>query len=87
MSNDNIVTVDGDFTCFLCPHCGIAIAVLTKEINCGVFRCGVVKATQQPIPPHAPKKDCDHLVANNLVTGCAKPFELVGNKVQICGYK
>ena len=31
----------------------------------------------QQVPPHAPQKICDDLVARGLIWGCGKPFKLV----------
>ena len=49
----------------------------------------------QPIPPHAPKEECDRLVAENQIVGCGKPFRVEdltdasGNRILIaieCDY-
>jgi hypothetical protein len=41
----------------------------------------------EPIPPHSTKEECDSLVENKLVYGCAKPFQiLVTGEVVICEY-
>jgi hypothetical protein len=71
---------------FACPHCKVLLAVEEKEINCGVFRCGVVKQTNQQVPPHTPKPVCDALAAQNLIWGCGKPFKFDGECVAVCGY-
>lgn len=46
------------------------------ELNCRIFRHGVYLATGEPIPPHAPKEECDRLVAENQIAGCGKPFRV-----------
>jgi hypothetical protein len=57
-----------------CPHCGIAVEVV--ELNCRIFRCGILKATFTQISPHLPKEECDTLVEHNLIYGCGKPFRI-----------
>ena len=59
-----------------CPNCGITIEVL--EINCKIFRCGVIKTTMEQIPPHSSKEDCDKFVMDDLIYGCSKPFYFDG---------
>ena len=61
----------------LCPHCNDPIII--QEINCGIFRHAVLKANNQQINPHAPKKDCDNYINNNLIYGCGKPFKIIKN--------
>jgi hypothetical protein len=50
---------------------------MIQEINCGIFRHGILKENNQQIDQHAPKRECDRLVKNNLIIGCGKPFKLV----------
>jgi len=75
-----------------------------KELNCRIFRHGVMRDAYErlgvmvQIPPHSPKRYCDHLAANNLIIGCGKPYKVVdvvvedgaGGKVEqravVCGY-
>ena len=33
-----------------CPHCDTTIEII--ELNCRIFRCGVLKSTGQQIDPH-----------------------------------
>ena len=65
-----------------CPNCGIMIEIL--EINCAIFRCGVVKATGMQIDPHLPKTECEKL--GDTIYGCAKPFRLLDGKLVVCDY-
>ena len=65
-----------------CPSCGVLIEIL--EVNCAIFRCGVVKATGEQINPHLPKAECDAL--GDTIWGCAKPMRLVDGKLIICDY-
>ena len=63
-----------------CPTCGVLIEIL--EVNCAIFRCGVVKATGEQIPPHASKEEIEKLE----IWGCGKPMRLVDGKLVICPY-
>jgi hypothetical protein len=42
------------------------------------------------IPPHENKINCDKLVADDMVYGCAKPFQIIKKDdiyvVEICDY-
>jgi len=72
-----------------CPHCGNQ--VLIEQINCAIFRHGVLKSNGEQIPPHLSKADCDRLIETNQIYGCGKPFKLVqdlsGNWIGIiCDY-
>ena len=78
-----------DYPIIQCPHCGNQ--VLIEQINCAIFRHGILKSNGEQIPPHASKADCDRLVETNQVYGCAKPFKLIkdlsGNWIgEICDY-
>ncbi len=76
---------------FVCPHCSDAIVVLRNEVNCRIFRHGVMKSDYKQVDPHAPKDVCDRLVAEGLIFGCGRPFRLVpdgndGFTIEICDY-
>jgi hypothetical protein len=74
---------------FECPHCNIIIQVLKSETACCIFRHAVYKNTYQQIGPHTRKDECDRLVLNNEVIGCAKPFKFYKSTnpyVEDCGY-
>ena len=58
----------------LCPHCKDYI--LIQELNCGIFRHGVVKTTGEQIPSHASKEVCEAYIQQDLIYGCGKPFEI-----------
>lgn len=58
-----------------CPHCGGQIEIV--EINCAIFRHAYFKKNMEQIPPHAPKEECDELVAQGKIFGCGGPFRLV----------
>ena len=75
-----ILTIDGQpFYEFTCPHCTGVILVHQNELNCRIFRHGEYITTNQPIPPHLPKEECDRLAENNLIRGCGKPFRVEGD--------
>jgi hypothetical protein len=79
--------------CVICPHCNETI--LIQKIQCGIFRHGVIKKTNKPIPPHTNKKKCDKLIMKREIYGCGKPFsiQIIENEneeptidVKICDY-
>jgi hypothetical protein len=72
-----------------CPHCNESI--LIEQLNCKIFRHGILKSNNTQINPHANKKECDYYINNNLIYGCGKPFKIVENennelKPVICEY-
>ena len=90
MTKEILYVPDDNTYVFECPHCECYVQVLRNEINCQIFRHGIIKDTKQGIPPHAPKELCDYLLANSLIDGCGKPFRLsfkdnVGY-VEVCDY-
>ena len=90
MSNNILNYVNNEDTYFFdCPHCGGTVIVMRNQVNCKIFRHGIHKITNQQINPHASKVECDKLINDDLVFGCAKPFRLVmGQKpyAEICDY-
>lgn len=76
----------------ICPNCNEPVII--QRINCGIFRHGVIKQTNKPIPPHLSKVLCDELIKKNLIFGCGKPFQIIQNKneneesmdVSVCDY-
>ena len=81
-----------DYYIFKCPHCDDYIQVLKGQLNCKIFRHGVMKDTLRQVNPHLPKKNCDDLISRELVYGCCKPFRVIddgkGNilDIQVCNY-
>lgn len=81
---------------FQCPHCQGDVIIAKSEINCGIFRHAIYKSSGQQIPPHAPKEECDRLITQNEIFGCARPFQIIKNnnetsqseswQIQICEY-
>jgi len=57
-----------------CPHCNTTIEII--ELNCRIFRCGILKSTGQQIDPHLSKEHCDRLVERDEIYGCGKPFKV-----------
>jgi len=68
----------------VCPHCKEYI--LIQELNCGIFRHGVVKTTGEQIPSHASKEECEAYLKDNLIYGCGKPFEIRNQDIRRCDY-
>lgn len=66
------------FVC--CPHCNNLILIYKNEINCSIFRHGVMKADLKQMDPHLSKSECDRLAKEGLIIGCGKPFKLVIDK-------
>lgn len=66
--------------CVYCPHCEQLILIYKNEINCAIFRHGVMKTNLKQIEPHLPKPICDKLAKEGLIYGCGKPFKLVLNR-------
>jgi hypothetical protein len=73
---------------FECPHCEMLCQVLEADVKCRIFRHAVYKRDMTFVHPHAPKEVCDALVADGLVWGCGKPFQMEGYDYKIvkCGY-
>ena len=71
-----------------CPNCDEYIII--EQINCAIFRHGVLKNNLVQINPHLSKNECEELVKNNLIYGCGKPFRLILNNNEwigiICDY-
>jgi len=65
-----------------CPHCQQKIWI--EEINCGIFRCGVLKENGEQIPSHATKEECEAYIKRGIY-GCGKPFQIKEN-VSKCDY-
>lgn len=82
----NTIIFNNNIYQFNCPHCNITIEVQKNQINCQIFRCGVLKSNGNQIGPHTCKAQCDLLKQQDKIWGCGKPFKFDGNKVQICDY-
>ena len=67
-----------------CPNCGMPIEVV--ELNCSIFRCGIMKDTFEQIPPHSRKEECDRLKKEDLIYGCGCPFQVVNGIAEDCDY-
>ena len=71
-------------TLFLnCPYCGGMLEIL--EVNCGIFRHAFFKDGTQ-LDPHASKEECERVIRENLVYGCAKPFKIIDGIAVKCEY-
>jgi len=58
-----------------CPHCEEYIII--EQINCAIFRHGVLKSNLSQINPHLSKLQCDKLKKFDLIYGCGKPFKII----------
>lgn len=67
-----------------CPHCFEPIEIL--ELNCRIFRHAIYKHNYQQIDPHMSQKDCEDLIKQGVVYGCAKPFQILDEKAEKCDY-
>jgi hypothetical protein len=80
-NNDNNIYLN-------CPTCGIQIYI--EEINCGIFKCGILKSNFNQINPHMSKAECMNLVKNNLIYGCGSSFKIINNNnkyyLELCSY-
>ena len=65
MNNKNIVVT--------CPHCNLF--VLIEAVNCAIFRHGVIIKSNQQIPPHSSKDECEKYIKDGI-NGCGKPFKI-----------
>ena len=61
-----------------CPYCNDSI--LIEQLNCCIFRHGVLKSNGKQINPHATKELCEFYVKNKLINGCGKPFIIQFNE-------
>ncbi len=80
-----------EFLNLYCPHCFQEIIVKKTELNCKIFRHGVLKDTFQQINPHASKQECDTLAEQGKIYGCGKPFRIIESTagvfdIEICDY-
>jgi hypothetical protein len=71
---------------FQCPHCLDFFVIAENELNCRIVRHAVWKDTLEPIPPHSTQEECERVVRENLVFGCAKPVQINGTTPLPCGY-
>ena len=75
---------------FRCCWCDKYFVVAYPDFNCRIVRCGVFKETYVQIPQHLSEEECDRLVENQLIIGCARPLRIVGEPpsavVEKCDY-
>jgi len=75
--------------CLFCPHC--KELVLIEQLNCCIFRHGILIESGKQIDPHASKELCDYYIEKNKIYGCGKPFQIIKNEnneliAVICDY-
>jgi len=83
--------IDRGFYIFPCPHCQALVMVHHKEINCAIFRHAVFRRNMKPINPHSSEAQCYAYLAQGLIYGCAKPYQMYQNaegnwQVRKCQY-
>jgi hypothetical protein len=59
----------------VCPHCNEFIII--EELNCKIFRHGVLIIDGTQIDPHCSKEMCDYYISSKLIYGCSKPFQVI----------
>lgn len=57
-----------------CPHCKSPVEIV--QLNCRIFRHGILRSNGTQIGPHSSKELCDFYVANDKIYGCGKPFKI-----------
>ena len=77
---DNNKLDEPNYLVYHCPYedCKLLSIVYTNIINCGIFRCGYNKLTNQQILQHLPQIECDKLRNNPDIIGCTRPYQLNG---------
>ena len=88
MSNSRKVELIDDYYYFNCPYCLMVIQVEKDQLNCKIFRCGIMKDTFTQIYQHTTKFECDRLAENGLIYGCGKPFKFIFDNMTVeeCNY-
>tara|TARA_Y100000389_G_scaffold82793_1_gene79395 strand:+ start:2418 stop:2696 length:279 start_codon:yes stop_codon:yes gene_type:complete len=75
---------------FECPQCDCPIQVSYDQLNCKIFRHGVMKSTMIQINPHLPEDECNRLREEGLIFGCGRPFQIVKDEEKlyaiVCDY-
>ena len=72
-----------------CPHCNEIVII--QELNCGIFRHGIMKSTHIQMDPHLNETMCVYLKTHDLIYGCGKPFQIIKKEdnvieIKICDY-
>ena len=57
-----------------CPHCDLFMVI--EQLNCRIFRHGILRSNGKQINPHSSKEMCDYYIANERIYGCGQPFRL-----------
>ena len=70
------ISLTPNFYEFKCYSCNLTIIVQHDQLNCRIFRCGIIKSNGVPISPHSSKQVCEYLRNNNLIWGCGSPFKI-----------
>lgn len=82
----------------VCPHCKHLVLTTKKDIRCSIYRHAIFKNNYRQISPHTGENECNELLREKRIIGCAKPFKIVyvpddthndeskKYKAEICGY-
>lgn len=73
----------------ICPTC--AEPIIIEQLNCRIFRHGVLIENGIQIDPHSNFELCLYYIENKKIYGCGKPFQIVTNEAGecvavLCGY-
>ena len=61
-----------------CPNCDDLIII--EELNCSIFRHGVIIESNEQIDQHSTKELCEYYIKNKLIYGCGKPYKIIINE-------
>jgi len=61
---------------YMCPHCSLLLEVQQNDLNCCIFRHGVIKG-QGPVNPHASQQEIQRLKQTGKLIGCGGPHRLI----------
>jgi len=85
-----MIIENNEYLVFPCPNCQELTIVYKIDICCAIFRHGCFKDTYFNINPHLSQVMCQHLIKNELIYGCSKPFQILEDnghfEVNKCDY-
>lgn len=70
----------------VCPHCNGLFII--EQLNCCIFRHGILKSTNKQMNPHLSEVECKKLIESNEIYGCGKPllYNKTTKKTEVCSY-
>ena len=57
-----------------CPNCKTYFVITKNDLNCGIFRCAILKHNQKQVNPHATMEVMETLLNQNKIIGCGAAF-------------